>query len=232
MTDRNRMRSFLAAIAVMLCAVGPARAESTQVGTALVLLVDVSGSIDSDEYLLQKQGIARAFRDPAVIKAVWNQPFGRMAVTVVEWSDSANVVIPWTMVEDEASALRFASMFDDVVRTSRGSTGLGGALVFAIDLFAACGCEPMRRVIDISGDGLNNSGPLTAAAARDRAVAAGIVVNGLPITGDGSDVGLQEHYETEVKGGDGAFVIEANGFEDFGRAMRQKLVLEIAYALP
>ena len=226
------MKSFLAAIAVVLCAAGPARAEPTQVGTALVLLVDVSGSIDSDEYLLQKQGIARAFRDPAVIKAVWNQPFGRMAVTVVEWSDSTNIVIPWTMVEDELTALRLASMFDDVVRTSRGSTSLGGALVFAIDLFTSCGCEPMRRVIDVSGDGLNNSGPLTAAAARDLAVAAGIVINGLPITGDGSDAGLQEHYENEVKGGDGAFVIEANGFDDFGRAMRQKLVLEIAYAFP
>jgi hypothetical protein len=226
------MRAFLAAIAVTLCTMAPARAESVQVGTALVLLIDVSGSIDSEEYALQKEGVARAFRDPAVVKAVWNQPFGRMAVTVVEWSDSANVVIPWTMVEDESSAHRLAGMFDDVIRTSRGATALGGAVAFAIGLFDSCDCQAVRRVIDVSGDGLNNSGPLAAAAARDIAVAAGIVVNGLPITGDGSDVGLYEHYEQEVKGGDGAFVVEANGFEDFARAMRQKLVLEIAYALP
>ncbi len=226
------MKALLAAIAVTLCTMMPARAESTQVGTALVLLIDVSGSIDSDEYTLQKQGVARAFRDPAVVKAVWNQPFGRMAVTVVEWSDSVKVVIPWTMVEDEASAHRLASMFDDVIRTSRGATALGTAVAFAIDLFESCGCQAARRVIDVSGDGLNNSGALSAAAARDLAVAAGIVVNGLPITGDGSDAGLYEHYEREVKGGDGAFIIEANGFEDFARAMRQKLVLEIAFAIP
>lgn len=232
MTGRDAAKAFLAAIAITLSAMAPSRAESTQVGTALVLLIDVSGSIDSTEYDLQKEGVARAFRDPAVVKAVWNQPFGRMAVTVVEWSDSAKVVIPWTMIEDEASAHRLAGMFDDVIRTSRGSTALGAALAFAIDLFGSCGCEATRRVIDVSGDGTNNSGPLPPAAARDLAVAAGIVVNGLPITGDGSDVGLYEHYEREVKGGDGAFILEANGFEDFARAMRQKLVLEIAFAFP
>ena len=226
------MRAFLVAIAVTLCAMAPARAEPAQVGTALVLLIDVSGSIDSDENALEKQGIARAFRDPAVVKAIWNQPFGRMAVTVVEWSDSAKVVIPWTMVEDEGSTHRLANMFDDVIRTSRGATALGAAVAFAMDLFESCGCQAARRVIDVSGDGLNNSGTLPAAAARDLAVAAGIVVNGLPITGDGSDAGLYEHYEREVKGGDGAFIVEANGFEDFARAMRQKLVLEIAYAIP
>jgi Protein of unknown function (DUF1194) len=226
------MKALFAAIAVTLCMMGAAKAESTQVGTALVLLIDVSGSIDSQEYELQKQGVARAFRDPAVVKAVWNQPFGRMAVTVVEWSDRARVVIPWTVVEDESTADRLASMFDDVVRTSRGSTGLGGAVVFAIDLFASCGCEAVRRVIDVSGDGVNNSGPLPAATARDLAVTAGIVVNGLPITGPGSDIGLYEHYDAEVKGGDGAFIIEAAGFDDFARAIRQKLVLEIALAPP
>lgn len=226
------MRTFLAAIAAMLCMTGATRGESVQVGTALVLVVDVSGSIDSGEYELQKQGVARAFRDPAVVKAVWNQPFGRMAVAVVEWSDSVNVVIPWTMVEDEFTAHRLAAMLDDVARTSSGGTALGTAVAFAIELFASCGCDPVRRVIDVSGDGLNNSGALTAAAARDMAVAAGIVVNGLPITGGGSDAGLYEHYEQEVKGGDGAFTIEARGFDDFARALRQKLVLEIAYAFP
>lgn len=211
---------------------GTAKAQPVPVGTALVLLVDVSGSIDTEEYDLQKEGFAKAFRDPAVVNAVWNQPFGRMAVAVVEWSDTAKVVIPWTMVEDEASSYRFAGMLDNIARTSRGSTALGTAIVFAIDQFEACHCEAMRRVIDVSGDGINNSGAIGAGAARDLAVAAGIVVNGLPITGDGSDIGLYEHYDREVKGGDGAFIVEANGFEDFARAIRQKLVLEIALSLP
>jgi Protein of unknown function (DUF1194) len=226
------MNRFLAAIVAVLCTMGVARAEPAQVGTALVLLIDVSGSIDNTEYDLQKEGVATAFRDPAVVKAIWNQPYGRMAVAVVEWSDSATAVIPWTIVEDEASSAQFAAMMDDVARTSRGSTALGSAIAFAIDLFDSCGCDAARRVIDVSGDGVNNSGALSSSAGRNLAVERGVVINGLPITGDGSDAGLYEHYDTEVKGGQGAFIIEAKGFEDFARAIRQKLVLEIAYALP
>jgi hypothetical protein len=226
------MRRLLAAIIVMVCTVGAARAEQTPVGTALILLVDVSGSIDNTEYEMQKDGIAAAFRDPAVVRAIWNQPYGRMSVAVVEWSDTASLVIPWTVVEDDVSAAHLAGMLDDVVRTSRGSTALGAAIAFAVDLFESCGCEAARRVIDVSGDGLNNSGALSAAAGRDLALQRGTIINGLPITGEGSDAGLYEHYDTEVKGGTGAFIIEASGFEDFARAIRQKLVLEIAYALP
>jgi len=226
------MRRFLAAIVAVLCTMGVARAQPAQVGTALVLLIDVSGSIDNTEYELQKDGVATAFRDPAVVKAIWNQPFGRMAVAVVEWSDNATVVIPWTIIEDDAGSARFASLVAGIDRTSRGSTALGSAIAFAIDLFDSCGCEAARRVIDVSGDGVNNSGALSSAAGRDLAVERGVVVNGLPITGDGSDVGLYEHYDSEVKGGQGAFIVEAKGFDDFARAIRQKLVLEIAYALP
>jgi hypothetical protein len=224
------MRRVLAAIIVILCAVGTVKAESPPVGTALVLLIDVSGSIDNTEYDLQKNGIAGAFRDPAVVKAIWNQPYGRMMVAVVEWSDTASVVLPWTVVENEDTSRRLASQIDRIERTSRGSTALGTAIAFAVDLFETCGCEAARRVIDVSGDGVNNSGAITSSAGRDLALQRGIVVNGLPITGDGSDVGLYQHYDSEVKGGQGAFIIEANGFEDFARALRQKLVLEIASA--
>jgi len=224
------MKRFLVAVIAMLCAVGAARAEQAPVGTALILLIDVSGSIDNTEYDLQKDGIAGAFRDPAVVKAIWNQPYGRMAVAVVEWSDTATVVLPWTVIEDEGSSISFAGQVDHIERTSRGSTALGTAIAFAVELFETCGCEAARRVIDVSGDGVNNSGALSSAAGRDIAIERGIVVNGLPITGDGSDVGLYDHYDSEVKGGQGAFIIEASGFEDFARAMRQKLVLEIAYA--
>lgn len=224
------MKRFLAAVIVMLCTVGMARAETPQVGTALVLLIDVSGSIDDTEYDLQKNGIAGAFRDPSVVRAIWNQPFGRMTVTVVEWSDAAAVVLPWTVLEDEETSRHFAGLIERIERSSRGSTALGTAIAFAVGLFETCGCEAARRVIDVSGDGTNNSGTFSAAAGRDLAVARGIVVNGLPITGVGSDLGLYEHYDAEVKGGQGAFIIEANGFGDFARALRQKLVMEIAEA--
>lgn len=226
------MRRLLAAVIVMLCTVGAARAEQEQVGTALILLIDVSGSVDNTRYTLQKDGIASAFRDPAVVKAIWSQPYGRMKVALVEWSDASTVVVPWTVIEDEGSAMRFASMVDHIERASRGSTALGTAVAFAVDLFETCGCEAARRVIDVSGDGVNNSGALTSSAGRDIALQRGIIVNGLPITGEGSDVGLYEHYDSEVKGGQGAFIVEAKGFEDFARAMRQKLVLEIAFDLP
>jgi hypothetical protein len=224
------MKRLLAAVIVMLCTVGTVRAESPPVGTALILLIDVSGSIDNTEYDLQKNGIANAFRDPAVVKAIWNQPFGRMAVALVEWSDSATVVVPWTVIEGEDASRGFAAMIDRIERSSRGSTALGTAVAFAVNLFESCGCEAGRRVIDVSGDGLNNSGALTASAGRELALQRDIVVNGLPITGDGSDLGLFEHYENEVKGGQGSFIIEARGFEDFARAIRQKLVMEIADA--
>jgi len=226
------MTRLVAALFLLAGMIGAARAESVPVGTALVLLIDVSGSVDNEEYELQRHGVSSAFRDPAVIKALWNQPYGRMAVTVVEWSDNATVVIPWTVLEDESTAQRFSALLDAGVRASRGSTALGTALAFATELFDSCGCEPMRRVIDVSGDGVNNSGAITSGQARDLAVARGIIVNGLPITGDGSDVGLYEHYDSKVKGGEGAFILEATGFEDFARAIRQKLVLEIAMAVP
>jgi hypothetical protein len=220
------MRRFLAVLTVLACLTGPARA--TEVGTALVLLVDVSGSVDRAEYELQRAGIAAAFRDPSVARAIWNQPFGRMAVTYVEWSDSAQVVIPWQVLETSEDAVAFAGLVEAATRTSNGSTALGAALAYATGLFEACGCRAERRVIDVSGDGTNNSGGFSAGLARDQAVAAGITVNGLPITGDGSDLGLYEHYQSEVRGGEGAFVLEADGFADFQRAIRQKLVREIA----
>src|SRR5690348_5571035 len=157
------MKRLLNAIIVVLCTIGVARAEPAQVGTALILLVDVSGSIDNTEYALQKDGIAGAFRDPGVVKAIWNQPYGRLMVAVVEWSDAATVVLPWTVIEDEGSSMRFASMVDHIERASRGSTALGSAIAFAVDLFETCGCEAARRVIDVSGDGVNNSGAYTSA---------------------------------------------------------------------
>lgn len=225
------MHRLLAAIAALLLLFGAARAE-TPCGTALVLLVDVSGSVDAEEYALQRDGIARAFMDPAVAKAIWNQPFGKMAVTLVEWSDGQRVVVPWMILDGETSALAFAGMVASVQRSSNGSTALGEAIAFGAALFDSCPCEAARRVIDVSGDGTNNSGSISPDIARDAAVANGITINGLPITGDGSDVGLLEHYEEQVKGGEGAFVIEASGFEDFARAIRQKLVLEIAMSSP
>lgn len=210
-----------------LFAYAPARGAEP-CGTALIMAVDVSGSVSDDEYKLQRDGIAAAFRDPAVHRAIWNQPFGRMAVTVVEWSSGPEIVVPWTIISDEVSSLLFAQQVDMTKRSSSGATAIGEAVLFSVALFESTPCLPARMVIDVSGDGLNNTGTSSVADARDVAVAAGIVINGLPITGAGADAGLVEHYEADVKGGIGSFVIEAASFEDFARALRFKLVLEIA----
>lgn len=224
----SRLTVLAVAFAALLIA-APARAEESGVGTALVLLVDVSGSVDDKEYALQRDGIARAFRDPAVVKAIWNQPYGTMAVTAVEWSDTQRVVVPWMLVSDAASAERFARAVAAVTRTSAGGTHIGDAIIFALELRDSCGCAAARFVFDISGDGRSNGGRVSVDAAREIAIGAGVTINGLPIVDD-TEPDLATHYREHVAGGVGSFVIEANGFEDFARAIRQKLVLEIADA--
>lgn len=208
---------------------GAVRADQPAVGTALVLLVDVSGSIDDDEYALQRQGIAQAFRDPAVVRAIWNQPYGAMAITIIEWSSTQVIVLPWVIVNDAGSAEAFASTASTIKRSSSGGTYIGDALVFALAAFDSCPCTPSRRVIDISGDGASNGGRIGVEHARDTAVEAGVTINGLPIR-DPTEANVVDHYREHVIGGMGSFVAEANGFADFARALRHKLVLEIADA--
>lgn len=224
----TKLALFAALVAGIMVAL-PARAEDNAVGTALVLLVDVSGSVDDIEYTLQRDGIVSAFRDPAVVKAIWNQPYGALAVTAVEWSDTQHVVVPWTYVNDAASAERFAHAVAGIKRTSSGGTHIGDAIVFGLSLRESCGCVATRYVFDVSGDGRSNGGRLTADEAREIAIAAGVTINGLAIVND-TEPDVADQYREHVAGGTGSFVIEANGFEDFARAMRQKLVLEVADA--
>jgi hypothetical protein len=196
------------------------------VGVALVLLVDVSGSIDDAEYALQKDGIVEAFRHPQIHRAITMQAHSAIAVTLVMWSDSQVVVVPWTVIDGEASAIAFAVDVDRVRRPSAAGTHLGDALAFGIALLTACPCRPERRAIDVSGDGRGNGGAIDPSLARDDAIAAGIVINGLPIAG--SEAGIVEYYRDEVVGESGGFIIEASGFENVAGAMLAKLRREVA----
>jgi hypothetical protein len=221
--------AFGAAVAIALltgASVTP-RADLPPVGTALVLLVDVSGSIDEREYILQRDGIAQAFRDPAIAKAIRSQSHGAMAVTVIEWSSSETIVVPWTIVRDERDTARFATMVASVKRSGSGATCIGDAIVFALAALDECPCRPLRRVIDVSGDGIGSGGWVEVDTAREMAVAAGITINGLPIL-DPAEDDLEPYYRARGIGGTGSFVVEAHGFEDFARALRQKLIREIA----
>lgn len=219
------------AIAVLVGASAAPPAERSPVGTALVLLVDVSGSIDEREYILQRDGIAHAFRDPAVAKAIRNQSYGAMAVTVIEWSSSETIVVPWTIIRDERDTARFANMVASVTRSGSGATCIGDAIVFAHAALDECPCRPLRRVIDVSGDGIGSGGWVEVDTAREMALAAGITINGLPIL-DPAEDDLAPYYRDRVITGTGSFIVEANGFEDFARALRHKLIREIAQVQP
>jgi hypothetical protein len=223
------LRSCLWIAAAIAATVGPARADD--VDLALVLAVDVSSSVDGDRYELQRRGYAEAFRDPAVISAVRNGAHGAIAVTLIEWAGPGDQrsVIDWTVVRDEVSARRFGSALAEAPRVLTGTTAVGEAINAAVAALAACGCRADRRVVDVSGDGANNSGR-RAEIARDAAVAAGITINGLPILGN--EPGVDDYYRANVVGGAGSFLIVANGFESFAGAILDKLLREIAALEP
>jgi hypothetical protein len=229
----HMLRCSMAAVAmvVLIGASGAPGAEQVPVGTALVLLVDVSGSIDDREYILQRDGIAQAFRDPAVARAIRNQSYGAMAVTVIEWSSSETIVVPWTIVRDERDTARFAKIVASINRSGSGATCIGDAIVFALAALDECPCRPLRRVIDVSGDGIGSGGWVGVDQAREMALAAGITINGLPIL-DPTEDDVAPYYRDRVIAGTDSFIVEAQGFEDFARALRHKLIREIAQSRP
>lgn len=220
-------KKILAALAVSLAAVSHAIAAPVRV--ELALLVDVSGSVDSDEFALQKTGYINAFKSNSIQSAIANLS-GGIAVTYIEWSGAGDQaqLVPWTHITDAASASAFAALIGATSRSSDGFTAPGSAINFAAPLFSDNGFEGDRLVIDVSGDGRENDGADTRAA-RDAALAAGIdAINGLAILTD--DPALDAWYADNIKGGAGAFVLSATGFEDFESAVREKIGREIAIA--
>lgn len=218
---------WLRSVALFLLLSLPGAAAADKVDLALVLAVDVSASVDTNRYNLQRDGLAAAFASEAVVEAIASGEHGRIAVTLVEWSGPANQkqMIPWTLVDSPEAARAFGSAIAESPRAFADFTSIGGAIEFSVALFASSGFEPSRRVIDVSGDGSSNSGT-PVAAARAAALARGITINGLAILA--SEPRLDSYYEENVMGGDGAFVIVAQDFEAFSHAMLSKLVREIA----
>lgn len=231
---------LFAAFLVLAAGRGAAAEGDVAVDLELVLAVDVSGSIDPLEALLQREGYMQALTSPEVVRAVTGGPLGRIAVTYVEWADSGNVrqVVGWQVVDGLASAELLADRLVDASIMSGQRTSISGAVAFALPLFRDNGFAGTRRVIDISGDGPNNHG-LPVLAARDAANAEGVTLNGLAILNDRPGPlgypGLRDldlYYEGCVITGAGAFVLVAEGFDDFAAAIRRKLVLEIAGLAP
>jgi hypothetical protein len=215
---------LLLALAALLALAMPSRAQP--VDLALVLAIDVSGSVSFEEYQLQTRGIAAAFESEEVWRAVSGSACA-IAVSVLQWSGPTEqkAVIPWQRIETRADMLAFAKDVKWMRRAFDGTTDLGSALEVSGDLLDACPWPATRRIIDISGDGRSNGGP-EPADVRDRLVARGIQINGLAI--DAEEMGVADYYRDRVIGGPGAFVDTAKGFKDFARAILGKLIVEIA----
>ena len=194
---------------------------------ALALTVDVSGSISPTEYNLQMQGLADALEDPTIAEALVKS---QAALLLVQWSGTGRqrVMLPWRRIPDRASLTAYVAEVRVVPRAWRHfSTAIGEALNFTARQFndaPPCG----RKVIDVSGDGISNEGP-EAALARDTAVGLGITINALAI--ENTVEGLSRYFDSNVAGGNGAFVITATNYRDYPRAIRRKLLTEVVKPL-
>lgn len=213
---------------LLILAASPACAAESDL--ALVMAIDVSGSIDPGEYRLQHEGIARAFETPAVLSAIAGGPHGAIDVAVIEWSGRHKqaMIVPWTRVSDRVSGAAFAAQVRAAHRTSSGLTSIGDALLAAAAAFKTLDDYAARRVIDLSGDGIANIGPKPAEV-RDALVAQGITINGLAILQH--EPWLSSYYDQNVVGGRGSFLLDVQGYKSFAQAMQEKLIDEIA-AIP
>lgn len=229
----------VAASPVPAAAADPVTLQAVQSGlpvdVALVIVVDVSLSMDPGEQVLQRDGYVEAFRHPDLLSTIANGLFQRIAVAYVEWGSAIDqsMVLPWTIVEDAASAETVAARLAATpIRRSR-STSISAAIDVAVELLEEADVEAIRRVIDVSGDGPNNDGRPVLAARAD-ALAQGITINGLPVMlrpmgfSPWSIPELDRYYTDCVIGGPGAFALSVKDPDDFKTAIRQKLLLEIA----
>jgi hypothetical protein len=220
-------------------AASPAKAQ--EVDLELVFLADSSGSIDTAETAFQRHGHAEALTHPDVLSAIQQGLLQRIAVTYVEWGDAAHqdVVVPWTVIDGPESAKAFAAALLAAPRRAFGYNAIGSALAKGQELIQSNQYRGTRMVMDLSGDSANSWDGIPISMARDAAVKAGMVINGLPILCRELDCGgrpvsydLEKAYEEKIIGGPGAFVVTAKDRESFEMAVRRKLILEIAGLQP
>jgi Mg-chelatase subunit ChlD len=223
-----RLSQFIRAtcIAASLAWSAVAAPQERDVDLALVLAVDCSFSVDSEEFRLQMQGIGQALQEPEVLKAIRNGPKQRIAIVVFQWSDNENqrVVVPWSIIENENSALKVGRELENMPRRlAEGGTSITNALMFAEELYSNAP-PATRHVVDVSTDGRNNIGP-PLPPTRNRMVAAGITINALVILNEFPT--LDVYAESQIAGGPGNFVMSAKNYDDYGAAMMRKLIKEI-----
>jgi hypothetical protein len=234
------LRIALIPLAVLLLVFATVeRAKADDVDVALVLVTDVSRSIDDSEFKLEKVGYSNAFTNQKVLDAIQGGPNGKIAVAYLEFAGSSEVstVLDWTVIKDKASAQAFVDRLAAAPRSFWGRTAISSGVDQAVQLLAESGVNATRHVIDVCGDGTNNAGR-EITDARDDALKVGITINGLAIINDHPvswtfahvqpPGGLAHYYRDNVTGGPGSFVLEVHDFLSFGEAMTRKLVDEIA----
>lgn len=226
-----------------LVAVVPRAHAASGVDVALVLVDDVSGSINDDEFDLQKKGYYAAFTDPKVIAAITGGPQGQIAVAYVEFAANYQVrtVLDWAVIKDAASARAFAEAMMAAPRSFRGRTAISAGIDQAMQLLSRLALPADREVLDVCGDGTNNSGR-EVTDARDDALNKGVVINGLALANESTVPWLEAHthppgglgnyYRQNVTGGEGSFVLEIHSYESFADAVTRKLIEEVSSISP
>ena len=216
---------FVVAV-ILFTAETKATSEHTQVDLALILAVDVSASVDQAEYHLQNQGLAKAITSPEAIRLIRRCHFGRIAVMIVQWSSrqSQSVVVPWTIVSDEATADRVARAVSAAPRQSAGATSISAMIDFGMVQFFRAPITAPRHVIDISTDGVNNDG-VRPRFPRGRANAAGVTINGLTILNDVNNLDI--YFRQYISAGPNNFVMKADDYEAYKTAIKRKLLKEV-----
>jgi len=235
------MRIFrcVLALATLLAPQIPTARAAEQTDLLLVLAMDVSRSMDQAKFLLQRQGYAAAISNPQVLNAIKSGPHQKIALCFIDWSGpfEQKLVIDWTIIDGPDAASRFGDLVAQAPRSFYNSTSIGSGISFAAAQIARAPFEAERHAIDVSGDGTNNAGP-DVQFFRDQAVAKGILVNGIVILTDielapnprhtNPPGGIEKYYRDNVIGGAGSFVMVAEDYNSFGRAMVKKLIAEIA----
>lgn len=202
-----------------------ASAQASRCNIALVLALDVSGSVNWKEFRLQSNGTADAFEDPEVLQLLSYYQGGVM-VSLMQWSAAGyqQVFVDWTVIRSDADAIAFARRVRDIGRGPSSMTATGSALLFGQSLFAQAPMVCDRNVIDVSTDGLSNRGPDLYQTA-DHVAALGTTINALVIYDESPT--LENYFRINLIRGPGAFTVAIATYADYPDAIKRKLLREL-----
>jgi hypothetical protein len=244
---KSALGAVLAISTLFVCVSAAMADDLPAVDTALIVSVDVSNSVDDARYKLQMEGIAKALEDPGVISAITGGSGGGILFSMVTWADTPNFVIPWIRIANKADALAAAQQVRKLPHQGGEFTCMTRMLRSANDkIVPQIPAKAARIVIDVSGDGPDNcNAQEPIETVRDELVANGVTINGLPILLEAAEAGapapkavygakppLEQWYRDHVMAGPGSFVLPAQGYSDFERAIRQKFVIEMSGLMP